>query len=139
MPVLSGVDLFQSPRGKRAKSACRWFAEHGPADLQPLPLGYAEREKLKDGSVRHILAHYARSLADQNFDFDAHPSFYDYACGWMASPVTQTHSATKSAEVRKRFPPRTLEGLDSHLYWRPPERARSHRATLRPRGSKVAA
>ena len=61
MPVFSGVDLFQSPLGKRAKAARQWYAEHGPADLQPLPLGYAERERLKDGSARHILAHYARS------------------------------------------------------------------------------
>ena len=139
MPVFSGVDLFQSPLGKRAKAARQWYAEHGPADLQPLPLGYAERERLKDGSARHSLAHYARSLADQKYDTERHPSFYDYACGWMASPVTQNRSAAKSPELRKRFPPRPLEGLDSHLYWRPPEGSRRCRASKRAPLSKAAA
>jgi hypothetical protein len=56
MPVISGSDLTCSPRGRRAKAARKWFAENGPADLQPLPLGYAERETLKDTSAAHILA-----------------------------------------------------------------------------------
>jgi hypothetical protein len=136
--IISGVDFFQSPCGRRAHAARKWFAEDGPPDLQPLPLGYGEREKLKDGSEKHILAHYARSLADQNYDVEKHPSFHDYACGWMASPVAQNLSAANSAELRKRFPPRPLDGLDSDLYWRPPEPVRSYRAAKRLHGGKVA-
>ena len=52
MPVISGADLSYSPRGRRAKAARKWFAENGPADLQPLPLGYWERETLKAGGPR---------------------------------------------------------------------------------------
>jgi len=130
--IISAVDMNSDPRAWRARAAREFFAKHGPADLQPLPLGYAERERLKDGSVRHILAHYARSLAELNYDVETHPSFYEYACGWMASPVTRNLSAASDPELRRRFPPHPLEGLDNHLYWKPPKQAskplRSRRA-----------
>jgi hypothetical protein len=116
--IISGVDFFQSPRSPRAKRAREWFAKNGPPDLQPLPLGYAEREHIKDFMARHILAWYARSLADLNYDFAKHPTFYDYACGVMASPVT--HALIRdNPELQRRFPPRPLPGLDPHLYWKP--------------------
>jgi hypothetical protein len=119
--LISGVDFFQSPRGSRAKAARTWFAEHGPSDMQPLPLGYNEREALKDGSPKHILAWYARSLADLKYDSLKHPSFYDYACGVMALPQSSFSSLDSVSELLKRFPPRLLEGLNSHLYWKPPK------------------
>jgi hypothetical protein len=137
--IISGVDFQHDPSKRQALAAREWFATNGPHDMQPLPLSYHDRESLKDGSARHILAHYARSLADQNYDVEKHPSFHAYACGWMASPVTQNFSAARNAELRKRFPPRPLAGLDSHLEWTPPERVRSYRAVKRPRRSKVAA
>jgi hypothetical protein len=123
--ILSGVDTDHNPAGRRARAARKWFAENGPPDLQPLPLGYGERERLKDGSPRHILAHYARSLADQNYDVKKHPSFRDYACGWMASPQAPK-SATSNAEMQRRFPPRPLEGLDPALYWLPADKRVKH-------------
>jgi hypothetical protein len=116
--IFSGVDLGHNPCGCRAKAARKWFAENGPPDAQPLPLGYDERESLKHGGVDHILAWYARSLADQNYDVLKHPSFCDYACGVMASP--DTHKRVREDEqLRKRFPPRPLDGLDRHLFWEP--------------------
>ena len=36
--------LQNNPDGRRARSARKWFADNGPPDLQPLPLGYNERE-----------------------------------------------------------------------------------------------
>jgi hypothetical protein len=61
MPVISGVDMQANPTRqkrfeRRARDAREWFALNGPRDLQPLPLGYAEREDLKAGGAPHILA-----------------------------------------------------------------------------------
>jgi hypothetical protein len=121
MPVISGADLTCSPGGRRAKAAREWFAEHGPADLQPLPLGYDEREALKDKSAAHILALYARSLAELKYDVLKHPSFHDYACGTMASEFQGLDSMKKNPELLKRFPPRHLDGLGPGLSWLPPK------------------
>ena len=85
MPIISAVDAKCSPDDPRAEAAREWFALHGPPDMQPLPLEYGERERLKDGTPHHILAWYARSLALQCYDFLTHPLFYDYACGVMES------------------------------------------------------
>jgi hypothetical protein len=130
---MSGVDLTSSPRGGRAKAARKWFTEHGPPDLQPLPLGYAEREALKDGSLTHILAWFARSLADLKYDVLNHPSFDDFACGAMALPKSIFPSISENVELLKRFPPRKLEGLDSHLYWKPPKSRKRTKASKTPR------
>ena len=134
--LISGADLTCSPCGQRAKAAREWFAKHGPPDMQPLPLGYDEREALKDGGLRHILAWYARSLAELKYDVLQHPSFYDYACGVMA--LKPLRCISENPELLKRFPPRPLEGLDSGMYWTPPKRVRS-RTAKRPQGGKVAA
>lgn len=131
MPVISGADLTCSPRGRRAKAAREWFAEHGPADLQPLPLGYAEREALKDKSAAHIVALYARSLASLHYDFLTHPPFEAFACGTMASEFQGLDSMKKNPELLKRFPPRHLDGLGPGLYWLPPKQHAEEMASLR--------
>jgi hypothetical protein len=128
--VISGVDLFQSPRGRRAKAARKWFAENGPADLQPLPLGYSERETLKAGGAPHILAWYARSLASLHYDFLTHPSFDDYARGVMASEFGWD-TVKHDIELQRRFPPRHLDGLGPGLYWLPPKEHAEEMASLR--------
>ena len=80
------IFVFENnPDGRRARTARKWFADNGPPDLQPLPLGYDERERLKHGGADHILAWYARSLDGENYDVVRHPPFEDYACGVMAS------------------------------------------------------
>jgi hypothetical protein len=103
--------------------ARRWFAKYGPADvdLQPLPLGYDEREPLKGGGAPHILAWYARSLDALDYDVVEHPSFHDYACGVMALPEHVPASITENAQLQLRFPPRPLSGLISGLIWLPPK------------------
>jgi len=67
--------------------------------MQRLPLGYSEREALKDGGPRHILAWYARSLAKQSYDVLAHPSFHEYACGVMALPKSTFPCISENAEL----------------------------------------
>jgi hypothetical protein len=109
-----------NPRGRKARAARKWFADNGPPDLQPLPLGYAERERLKRGDAFHILAWYARSLDFRNYDVLEHPSFEDYARGVMASEFAPAFIQEKQ-ELKKRFPPRHLSGLGPGLEWLPPK------------------
>lgn len=123
MSVISAVDSSQNPRGRRAQAARLWFAENGPADLQPLPLDYDERERLKGGGAPHILAWYARSLAGENYDVHKHPSFDAYARGVMVSPYAPAEIKT-DPDLQKRFPPCPLEGLGPGLQWEPPKQPR---------------
>jgi hypothetical protein len=104
----------------RAELARRWFANHGPADLQPLPFGYDEREPLKAGGAPHILAWYARSLDVLDYDVIQHPSFHDYACGVMASELAP-ESIREDERLQRRFPACPLSGLGSGLMWLPPK------------------
>jgi hypothetical protein len=106
----------------RAVLARRWHAKYGPpgADLQRLPLGYEERELLKRGGATHILAWYARSLDNLDYDVVEHPSFYDYACGVMVCEFAP-ESIREDEQLKRRFPPRPLSGLGGSLYWEPPE------------------
>ncbi len=137
MPVISGVDRFHSPRGRRAKVAREWFAHHGPPDLPPLPLGYAERERLKRGGVTHILAWYARSLACQNYDILKHPSFDDYARGVMCSEFAPDF-IKNDMELKKRFRPCPLVGLGPGLHWLTPKKyARAMKDLRRHKESRV--
>ncbi len=117
-----------NPRGRTALAARKWFAANGPHDLQPLPLGYNERESLKRGGAMHILAWYARSLDCRNYDVLAHPSFHEYACGVMASDYAPDVIKTDE-ELRRRFPPRPLAWLNNALVWEPPKPSASVRIT----------
>jgi len=124
--IVSGVDLLTEERGeeKNARRARKWFAKNGPADALPLPLCYDEREALKHGGLDHIVALFARSLAGQSYDWRKHPSFYDYACGVMASKNI-IPDVKNDEELKKRFPPSPLKGLqESDLCWEPPVMAR---------------
>jgi hypothetical protein len=111
-------------RAYLALVAREWFAKHAPPDAPPLPLSHREREDLKCGGLGHIVAWYARSLASRAYDFSRHPSFDDYACGVMASQYAPWFIAGNE-QLRKRFPPRPLEGLGGSMYWEPPKRARA--------------
>jgi hypothetical protein len=130
--IISAVDLSCSPRGPRARFARAWFAENGPPDIQPLPLGYAEREGLKGGGAPHILAWYARSLACRKYNVLEHPPFNDYARGVMASEYAPDF-IIRNEELRHRFPPRLLKGLGPGLCWEPPKEAARTMESLRRR------
>jgi hypothetical protein len=117
--IISGVDDFdpkRNPCGRRARAARAWFGVHGPRDLQPLPLGYNEREDLKCGGHTHILAWYACSLACLDYAVLKHPQFEDYARGIMASEYAPGF-ITHNEELQKRFPPIPLAGLGPALLW----------------------
>ncbi len=119
----------------RALLAREWFAINGPADAPPLPLSYDEREDLKGRGalghtlLGHIVAWYARSLENREYDIKEHPSFADYASGvlWEAgrpigSLVTLPNCPPDEVrELKKRFPPRMLKGMSPGLYWEPPK------------------
>jgi hypothetical protein len=104
---------------RAALAACEWFNKNGPADLQPLPLSMDDREALKTGEAPHILAWFARSLEALDYNYLEHPSFWDYACGVMASE--HAPKFIQKEHLLKRFPPRPLDGLGPGLYWQPPE------------------
>jgi len=131
-PGLDPIDA-QKQEAIRAVLARRWHAINGPADadLQPLPLGYDERETLKRGGATHILAWFARSLAGLDYDVVEHPSFYDYACGVMALVEHVPASITDNTELQRRFPPRPLSGLTSGLMWLPPNEYERYRPTVK--------
>jgi hypothetical protein len=105
----------------RALTARAWFARENPG-LPPLPVSYAEREEYKGrGGLHYIVSVYARSLKEfQNYDVDRHPSFERYACGVLASPNAPDF-ITQDEKLRRRFPPRPLDGLGNCLYWDPPK------------------
>jgi len=106
----------------RAVLARRWHAVNGPqeADVQPLPLGAIERSDVPKCGVGIILARFARSLAHLDYDITQHPSFYDYACGTLAF---EKEGSPLLEELKHRFPPRLLPGLDRTSYWSPPSTA----------------
>ena len=118
VPML--IVMENDPGGRPALAARKWFADNGPPDLQPLPLGYNERERLKHGGADHILAWYARSLDSRDYNFLKHPSFDDYARGVMASEFT-LDNIRNDEELQRRFPPRPLKGLGPGLHWYPPK------------------
>jgi hypothetical protein len=96
------------------------FDSERPSDAPRLPLSYSERERVKCGGISTIVALYARSLENRNYDLEEPPSFYDYACGVLASEHNGYASLQNNEELRKRFPPRRLAGLGPGLYWEPP-------------------
>jgi hypothetical protein len=125
--VVMRIVSRNDPDGPLAQNARKWFAKNGPPDLQPLPLGYTERERLKHGGADHILAWYARSLDGLYYDISVHPSFYDYACGLMASEFAPGFIKDDET-LKKRFPPRDLAGLGPGFEWETPK---VHAETMR--------
>ena len=118
---VSGSDPIERERetAVRALLASDWFADHGPVDSPPLPLSHDEREALKVGGLKHLVAWYANSLECLDWKFWDHPSFDDYARGVMASDKTP-YFIKEDKELQWRFPPRPLSGLGSGLCWTPP-------------------
>jgi hypothetical protein len=115
----------QKKAARRALLAREWFAIYGPADAQPLPLWNDER---RPGLLDYIVRLYARSLAFRDYDINEHPSFADYASGvlWEDENVEGGGSLplypAELPQLKKRFPPRELAGMESGFCWCPPKR-----------------
>ena len=132
-----GIDPIkpQKEAAKRALLARALFAITGPVDAQPLPVSQRERDDVETRHgystsqylFRHLLKRYSKSLENLQFDFDKHPSFAEYMRGvmWYAdSPDwhdTLPFAAEGLAELKKRFPPKKLEGLNPRYFWDPPK------------------
>jgi hypothetical protein len=119
---VGGLDPIE-PQKRMARLALiarECFAVNGPPDAPPLPLSYDEREDLKIGGLATIVALYARSWEGRDYDQD-HPTFFDYACGVMASDHMGYPGIKEDAQLRKRFPPCQLTGLGPGLCWEPPK------------------
>ena len=122
-----GVDPI-APQKKAAIEALlarEWFAVNGPPDAPPLPLNIDDRDRFRGaGGLTAIVGFYARSLSRQDYDALKHPSFDDFACGLMALAVeTGLWSLENDQTLIRRFPPRTLAGMDPvGAYWDQPKR-----------------
>jgi len=58
-------------------------------------------------------------VACRDYAVEKYPSFYDYACGLMASEHAPDF-VKKDEALRKQYPPRPLAGLGPALVWEPP-------------------
>jgi hypothetical protein len=114
----------------RAALAARvWFRQHGPLWAPPLPLNYADCEKLEhDADPRiELVGHYAFSLRALVWDYKTHPLFVDFCRGLMAYARTPSY-LKEDPELLAEFPPRPLAGIDAGLRWCAPEELAEHRA-----------
>ena len=113
----------------RALLAREWFAFTAPPDATPLPINVYDREDWKRTGrlLDYIIALYARSL-DGRYDVKEHPTFADYVSGvpWESEHVQGGGSLPiypdELPRLKKRFPPRELEGMESGFCWCPPKR-----------------
>src|SRR4051812_18939763 len=118
---VSGLDPIepQKRRAERALLAGEWVCSIAPGGVE-LPLGYREREDMKCGGsgVERIVAWFARSLNENGYDVERHPSFNDYARGVLASAYAPPF-ITGAPGLLTRYPPRPLVGLGPGLIWNP--------------------
>jgi hypothetical protein len=107
------------------------FARNGPADAPRLPLEHWECERVRWSGSRpldYFTAQYAKCKVAL-YNVKTHLSFDDYARGllWDNDNVpgsTLPFTPEQLAEMRRRFPPRKLEGLKTFC-WLPPRRRRA--------------
>jgi hypothetical protein len=118
----------QDPIKKQKDDACRalrareWFHHVGPRNVPLLPLSDAEMEDLKYTTpLNHIVECFGCSLRANDWDFDKHPSFEQFASGVLASEYAPP-LIRQAKELRKEYPPRRLPGLNPGLCWEPRER-----------------
>jgi hypothetical protein len=108
------------------------FARNGPADAPRLPLEYWECERVRWSGrpLDYLTGQYARSVVPL-CNVKGHPSFDDYARGvlWEHDHVPGSaipFQPEQLAEMKKRFPPRKLEGLKCFCWLPPRQRNRAN-------------
>jgi hypothetical protein len=112
------------------------FARNGPADAPRLPLEYWECERVRWSGrpLDYLTGQYAKCVVAL-YKVKSHPSFDDYARGVLWEHDNVPGSAIpfqpeQLAEMKRRFPPRKLEGLQCFC-WRPPRRQKLPKNTRR--------
>ena len=134
----------QKEAAYRALLAREWFAVNGPADAPQLPITYEEREYLKWCTGRpldYVVAQFAGSLRT-HYDVTEHPSFSEFVSGLLwdhdnggsGLPL----SAEGLAELKRRYPPRQLEGLSSYSWSRPTRKKRKKKGDRLPNRDRCA-
>jgi hypothetical protein len=126
-PVTGGHFIWgEDPIADQKKAAITalrarmWFAANGPSDAPRLPLSCEDVEDYRQArGLAGIVGFFARSLEANGYDIQRHPSFEDFARGLMACN-SGAWQIEKDAEMRKRFPPRPLKGMNLDLCWEPP-------------------
>jgi hypothetical protein len=118
---------LQKKMAHHALRAREDFAVNGPADAPQLPLEHWECERVRWSGkpLDYLTGQYARSVVPL-YNVKAHPSFEDYARGvlWEHDNVAGSaipFTPEQLAEMKRRFPPRKLEGLNC-FSWLPPKR-----------------
>jgi hypothetical protein len=106
-----------------------YFALSGPSDAPLLPADEWDRDRAKhmNGLLGFVTAHFIWSIENQD-DLRAHPPFADFASGmlWQHDNNVKGYSLScfpseQIAELKRRYPPRRLEGLVG-FRWRLPQR-----------------
>lgn len=140
---VAGLDPVkpQKEKARRALLAREHFSLYGPADAQPLPLSSDEIDEMacRGHLITRVVRQFARSLLNRGYDIEEHPSFSDYASGLLwemdrGNEFIPDYPPNEDAEVRKRYPPRRLEGIGCGARWLPPklhaERQRTERQSM---------
>jgi hypothetical protein len=116
---------LQKKMAYHALGAREDFARNGPADAPRLPLEHWECERVRWSGrpLDYLTAQYAKCVVAL-YKVKAHVSFDDYARGvlWEHDNVPESalpFTPEQLAEMKKRFPPRKLEGLKC-FSWLPP-------------------
>jgi len=130
-----GLDPIQLQK-KMAHHALRVreeFARNSPADTPPLPLEHwgCERVRWSGRPLDYLTGQYARSVVPL-YNVKGHPSFDAYARGvlWAHDHVPGSaipFTTEQLGEMKKRFAPRKLEGLECFC-WLPPRRRKRPRS-----------
>jgi hypothetical protein len=105
----------QKELAARALLAREWFCRCGPPDAPPLPIAHYEHERYST-PFKHLVSDFANSLRANDYDFNRHPNFREFACGVLASDYVNPF-VKKSRKLRKRYPPRPLPGIVRGPVW----------------------
>ncbi len=134
-PVTGGDFVYGFDPIKRQKAAAykrllvrEYFALNAPPDAPRMPTDERDRGRAKyaGGLLGFITAQFIWSLENQH-DLTVHPSFADFASGllWQHENIggctELPFTPQQLPEMKRRYPPRKLEGLD-YFCWRLPKR-----------------
>ena len=144
-PVTGGDFVYGFDPIERQKEAAyrrllirEYVALNAPPDAPLMPTDDYQRNRAKHaaGLLGFITAQFTWSLENQR-DLTVHPSFADFASGllWQHDNNVEGYSlgcfpSEQIAELKRRFPPRKLEGLIG-FDWCPPRRQKQPKETRR--------